>query len=75
MFMANKATNRIKIILVEPNKTHECLAEKFRKIGLTASRWCTCNMQPTIEILPNIAKLLYVDIRNLFLSTKSNAKL
>ncbi|HMG14233.1 MAG TPA: helix-turn-helix transcriptional regulator [Saprospiraceae bacterium] len=71
--MANKATNRIKIILVEQNKTSKWLAEKLGKNESTISRWCTNNTQPPIDTLTDIAKLLNVDIRELLSSTKTKS--
>ena len=68
--MATKATNRIKIVLVEQNKTSKWLAEKLGMNESTISRWCTNNMQPPVDTLSEIAKHLNVDIRELLSSTK-----
>ena len=68
--MANKATNRIKVVLVEQNKSSKWLAEKLGMNESTISRWCTNNMQPPVDTLSEIAKLLNVDIRDLLSSTK-----
>ena len=68
--MANKATNRIKVVLVEQNKSSKWLAEKLGMNESTISRWCTNNTQPPVDTLTNIAKLLNVDIRELLSSTK-----
>lgn len=68
--MATKATNRIKIVLVEQNKTGKWLAAKLDMNESTVSRWCTNNMQPPIDTLSEIAKVLNVDIRELLSSTK-----
>lgn len=72
--MASKATNRIKVVLVEQNKTSKWLAGKLGMNESTVSRWCTNNMQPPVDTLSDIAKLLNVDIRDLLSSTKSNSK-
>jgi putative transcriptional regulator len=71
--MANKATNRIKVVLVEQNKTSKWLAEKLKMNESTVSRWCTNNMQPPVDTLSDIAKLLNVDIRELLSSTKNKS--
>lgn len=71
--MANKATNRIKIVLVEQNKTSKWLAEKLGMNESTISRWCTNNMQPPVDKLSEIAKVLNIDIRELLKSTKQKA--
>lgn len=68
--MANKATNRIKIVLVENSKSSKWLAGKLGKNESTVSRWCTNNIQPSVDTLSDIAKLLNVDIKDLLLSTK-----
>jgi len=65
-----KAKNRIKVILVEQNKSSKWLAEKLGKNESTISRWCTNNIQPSIDTLTDIAKLLNVDIKDLLSSTK-----
>lgn len=71
--MANKATNRIKIVLVEQNKTSKWLAEKLGMNESTISRWCTNNMQPPVDKLSEIARVLNIDIRELLKSTKQKA--
>ena len=71
--MANKATNRIKIMLVEQNKSSKWLAEKLGMNESTISRWCTNNTQPPVDTFSDIAKLLNVDIRDLLSSTKKNS--
>ena len=70
--MATKATNRIKIVLVEQNKTSKWLAGKLGMNESTISRWCTNNMQPPVDTLSEIARYLNVDIRDLLSSTKNN---
>ena len=71
--MANKATNRIKVVLVEQNKSSKWLAEKLGMNESKISRWCTNNMQPPVDILSEIAKLLNVEIRDLLSSTKKKS--
>lgn len=68
--MANNATNRIKVILVEQNKSSKWLAAQLGMNESTISRWCTNKIQPPVETLLNIAKILNVDIRELLSSTK-----
>jgi putative transcriptional regulator len=52
--------NRIKVVLVEQSKTGIWLAGKINKDKSTVSRWCTNDMQPSIETLFEIAKILHV---------------
>ena len=62
--------NRIKAVLAEKNKSNKDLASHLSKTESTVSRWCTNEVQPTIETLYEIAKFLKVDIRELLVSTK-----
>lgn len=70
--MANKATNRIKIVLVEKGKSSKWLAEQLGRNESTVSRWCTNNTQPPVSTLSEISQILNVDIRDLLSSTKKN---
>jgi transcriptional regulator with XRE-family HTH domain len=72
--MANKATNRIKVVLVEQKKTSKWLAGKLGMNESTVSRWCTNNMQPSVDTLSEIAILLNIDIRELLSSTIKKTK-
>jgi putative transcriptional regulator len=67
--MAKKVINRIKIVLVEQGRTNKWLAEKMGKNTATVSRWCTNDIQPSLETLVEIAKVLGVDVRDLLIST------
>mgnify|MGYP001006306665 CR=1 FL=1 len=62
--------NRLKVVLVEKSKTNKWLAEQLGKSEVTISRWCTNEIQPSIEILAQIAELLKIDIKELLNSTK-----
>jgi putative transcriptional regulator len=68
--MAKKAINRIKVVLVEQGRTNKWLSEKIGKNRTTVSRWCTNEMQPSLETLVQIAEVLKVDVRELLVSTK-----
>ncbi|MFD2517597.1 helix-turn-helix transcriptional regulator [Salinimicrobium flavum] len=61
----NKKFNRIKIALVENSKSNKWLAEKLNKDKSTVSRWCTNDMQPSLETLFEIAILLEVPVESL----------
>ncbi len=63
--MANKQINRIKVVLVDKQKTNKWLAEQLGKDKTTISKWCTNTSQPDLESLMKIAKLLDVDIAEL----------
>ena len=57
--MAN--LNRIKIVLVEQQKTGKWLAEQLGKSTCTVSKWCSNSIQPDLVTLDKIATLLNVD--------------
>ncbi|WP_348797890.1 helix-turn-helix transcriptional regulator [Flavobacterium adhaerens] len=62
--------NRLKIILAEHSKTNKWLAKELNKSESTVSRWCTNEIQPSVETLAQIAKLFKIDIKDLLNSTK-----
>ena len=62
--------NRIKVTLVEKQKTSRWLAEQMGKSENTVSRWCSNKSQPSIAQLQEIAKWLDVDVKDLLVSTK-----
>ena len=62
--------NRIKVTLVEKQRTNRWLAEQMGKSENTVSRWCTNKSQPSIAQLQEIANLLDVDVRELITPTK-----
>ena len=61
--MAN--LNRIKVVLVEQQKTGKWLAEQMGKSACTVSKWCSNVSQPPMETFVKIAELLEVDINEL----------
>ncbi len=65
-----KQINRLKVVLVEQNKTGKWLAETLGKNEATVSRWCTNESQPSLETLVKIADSLNVDVRDLIVRTK-----
>ncbi len=65
--MAN--INRIKVVLVEKNKTNKWLAGQLGKDPATVSKWCTNIAQPSLETLIDVAKILDVDARELIVPT------
>jgi putative transcriptional regulator len=68
--MPKQKYNRIKMLLVEHDKSAKWLADQLEKDKSTVSRWCTNDMQPPIETFYKIAKLLDVDVRELLYQTK-----
>jgi putative transcriptional regulator len=62
--------NRIKIVLIEKDRSNLWLAEKMNVTAAAVSRWCTNDAQPNIETLFKIAKVLGVEVVEL-LNTKA----
>lgn len=62
--------NRLNVVLAENNKTNKWLAEQIGKSETTIYRWCTNEVQPSLESLKETALILDIDIRNLLYATK-----
>ena len=65
--MAN--LNRIKVVLVERGKTGRWLADELGKTPVTISKWCSNSIQPDLQTLDKIAKLLEVNVQELLNDT------
>lgn len=68
IIMQHKQINRLKAVLADANKTNKWLAEQLGKSETTISRWCTNEVQPSLDTLMEIAELLNVDVRELIYS-------
>lgn len=62
--------NRLKSVLAEKSKTNKWLSAQLGKSESTVSRWCTNEVQPSIDTFVTIAKLLDIDVKELINSTK-----
>ena len=62
--------NRLKVVLVEKEKSGKWLADQLGKSTCTVSKWCSNTTQPDLQTLDAIAKLLDVSIRDLLLDNK-----
>ena len=62
--------SRIKALLAEKRRTNLWLAEQMKVNKTTVSKWCTNDVQPTIENLFKIAETLNIDVRDLLVSNK-----
>jgi putative transcriptional regulator len=60
--------NRIKAVLAENRKTNLWLSDELQVNRTTVSKWCTNEVQPTMESLFRIANALNVNIRDLLVS-------
>lgn len=68
--MAN--LNRLKIVLVEQNKTGKWLAEQLGKSVCTVSKWCSNSAQPDLRTLNEIASILKINVRQLIVENTDN---
>lgn len=62
--------NRIKVVLVEKEKTGRWLAQQLGKSTCTVSKWCSNTTQPDLTTLKSIAKLLEVEMKDLLNEVK-----
>ena len=63
--MDKKKLNRLKLDLVEKDKTGVWLAEQLGVTAVTVSKWCGNITQPTLPTLDKIAELLECEIKDL----------
>jgi len=59
-----KQINRLKILLVEKNKSGKWFGEQLGKVPATISRWCNNHPQPSVETFTRIVEILDVDIKD-----------
>lgn len=64
-----KQINRLKVVLVEKQKSGKWLGEQLSKDPATISRWCNNHAQPSVETFTRIAEILNVDVRELLNKT------
>ena len=62
--------NRLKVVLVEKEKSGKWLADQLGKSTCTVSKWCSYTTQPDLQTLDKIAKLLSVDVKYLLNDTE-----
>ena len=65
--MDKKKLNRLKLVLVEKDKTGVWLAEQLGVTAVTVSKWCSNITQPTLPTLDKIAELLDCELRDLII--------
>ena len=66
----NQDINRLKVVLADKKRTNKWLAEQLGKDPATVSKWCTNKVQPNLETMLIIARVLDCDIKDLLRSTK-----
>lgn len=60
--------NRLKLVLVEHQKTGKWLAEQIGRSTCTVSKWCSNTVQPDLKTLNKIANILHIDVKDLLVS-------
>jgi len=69
--MDKEVDNCIKAVLAEQGKTNNWLADQLDMNRTTVSKWCRNKMQPRVETLFQLSKVLDMDVRELLVSTKN----
>lgn len=64
--------NRLKLVLVEHQKTGKWLAEQLGRSTCTVSKWCSNTVQLYLKTLNEIANLLHIDVKDLLVSNNIN---
>lgn len=64
--------NRLKVVLVEKEKSGKWLADQLGKSTCTVSKWCSNTTQPDLQTLDKIAKLLDVNVKELSNDTEKD---
>lgn len=62
--------NRLKVVLVEKEKSGKWLADQLGKSTCTVSKWCSNATQPDLQTLDKIAKMLDVNVKELLNDTE-----
>ena len=57
--------NRLKVVLAEQNRSGKWLAQQLGKTDTTISRWVQNKVQPSVEQLFDIARVLGVEPKDL----------
>ena len=65
--------NRIKLVLVEKKRTSKWLSEQLGKSTATVSKWCQNTVQPDLQTLDKISRLLDVNIKDLLVDNKTSS--
>lgn len=63
--MSTTDLNKLKVVLAKQYKTSKWLAEQFGIFTYSVSKWCRNTVQPDLQTLDKISRLLEVDIREL----------
>ena len=64
--------NRLKVVLVEKEKSGKWLADQLGKSTCTVSKWCSNTTQPDLQTLDKIAQMLDVNVKELLNDTEKD---
>ena len=64
--------NRLKVVLVEKEKSGKWLADQLGKSTCTVSKWCSNTTQPDLQTLDKTAKMLDVNVKELLNDTEKD---
>ena len=64
--------NRLKVVLVEKERSGKWLADQLGKSTCTVSKWCSNTTQPDLQTLDKIAKMLDVNVKELLNDTEKD---
>ena len=64
--------NRLKVVLVEKEKSGKWLTDQLGKSTCTVSKWCSNTTQPDLQTLDKIAKMLDVNVKELLNDTEKD---
>ena len=64
--------NRLKVVLVEKEKSGKWVADQLGKSTCTVSKWCSNTTQPDLQTLDKIAKMLDVNVKELLNDTEKD---
>lgn len=70
--MGTTNLNRLKIVLVEQNKTGKLLAEQLGKSTCSISKWCQNTVQRDLQTLDKNSRLLDIYIKDLLVINKTS---
>lgn len=62
--------NRLKAVLAEQNRTGVWLSRQMDKNVATVSRWTSNKVQPSVEQLYEIARILKIDVKDLLVDNE-----
>lgn len=69
-YMSTTNLNRLKVVLAKQYKTSKWLAEQFGISTYSVSKWCQNTVQPDLQTLDKISRLLNASIKDLLIDNR-----